>query len=207
MLWKVWQLVAVAFAICALVFIEILDWHGRFDVIEKRWPTLWAAMNNRAARLLLIVIAIAFLSKDFHDAMAVGAPPVARLPPPPSSSDYFLGGQQEMRQTAAGSEQLKITALFRGYSRETNNLRRAEWLVLSNKIVTPVTLLMSCNRELASAKLSSEASRVAFTGETKISATQWELSMSAPVWGPTAPLSAVAEYSGEEEIYCTFTSR
>src|ERR1035437_4023520 len=124
MLWKVWQLVAVAFAICPLVFIEILDWHGRFDVIEKRWPTLWAAMNNRAARLLLIVIAIAFLSKDFHDAIAVRAPPVARLPPPPVPQ-IISGGQQEMRQTAAGSEQLKITALFRGYSRETNNLRRA----------------------------------------------------------------------------------
>src|ERR1017187_811408 len=93
MLWKVWQLVAVAFAICALVFIEILDWHGRFDVIEKRWPTLWAAMNNRAARLLLIVIAIAFLSKDFHDAMAVGAPPVARLLPP-QFLRLFLGGSK-----------------------------------------------------------------------------------------------------------------
>jgi hypothetical protein len=48
------------YLVAGLIFIlvELLDWKGRFEVIEKNWPKVWSAMNNRPMRLVLIVLLV-----------------------------------------------------------------------------------------------------------------------------------------------------
>ena len=77
------QLLAAAILLLLLGAVEALDWVGRLDLIQARWPGLWKLLNNRPARLLLLVIAIAFLSRDFGNAAAIGGPPVLSLQQPP----------------------------------------------------------------------------------------------------------------------------
>jgi hypothetical protein len=44
-----------------VVLVEGLDWIGRAEIIEKRWPRMWGVMNKRPTRLILILVAIGLL--------------------------------------------------------------------------------------------------------------------------------------------------
>lgn len=51
-----WHLlwIAVLFVLAVLLgAAEFLDWIGRFEFIESRWPRAWAEINNRPMRLIL----------------------------------------------------------------------------------------------------------------------------------------------------------
>ena len=80
------HLIAAAAVIVFVGFIEFLDWHGRAEIIQQKYPRLWNAMNNRVARLVLLVVAIVLLTKDFRDAIATAPAPVVvfKAPPPPT---------------------------------------------------------------------------------------------------------------------------
>jgi hypothetical protein len=59
--------VLVVFLAVIFGIAEILDWIGRFELIERKWPKVWAAVNNRVARLILYVFLIVLVSKDISD--------------------------------------------------------------------------------------------------------------------------------------------
>jgi hypothetical protein len=63
----------------AFVLVELLDWKGRFEVIEKNWPKVWSAMNNRPMRLVLIVLFFGFVLKDALERFHQGDPPVLKV--------------------------------------------------------------------------------------------------------------------------------
>lgn len=76
-------LFVVAIVIVAyLILVESTDWIGRAEIIEKRTPRLWAAMNNRATRLVLIVIALAMIARVM-ETINNGAEPVHVIFQPP----------------------------------------------------------------------------------------------------------------------------
>ena len=95
MLLKVAQLVAVGIGVLLLVFIELLDWQGRMEIIKKRWPSLWKVINNRPVRLLLLVLAIAFLVRDFKDAIAAAPAPQVRVVVPQPTISFNSGNSDK----------------------------------------------------------------------------------------------------------------
>src|SRR5438552_1699110 len=64
-----------------LLFMEYIDWHGRAEIIEKRNPRLWLAMNNRPARLVMLIAIAALLGADVKEKI-VEEPPTARFGAP-----------------------------------------------------------------------------------------------------------------------------
>jgi hypothetical protein len=79
MAFTVIQLVSVAVLVVVLVGVEILDWTSRFEIVERKWPKAWRAMNNRPMRLILLVACFVFLLKDFRDAAAISPPPTITI--------------------------------------------------------------------------------------------------------------------------------
>jgi hypothetical protein len=76
-------LIAVAIALIAYAVItEATDWIGRAEIIEKRWPKLWRAMNNRPMRLILIIVALVMVAHVIQDLRAGETAPVVVLKPP-----------------------------------------------------------------------------------------------------------------------------
>jgi hypothetical protein len=64
---------------------EVLDWIGRCEIIEKRWPKLWKAINNRPMRLIAYIVLIIFLIKDIQlqTDKPIAPPLVVTFAPPP----------------------------------------------------------------------------------------------------------------------------
>jgi hypothetical protein len=81
MLWRLIQLLSIGLAVVLLVLVEVLDWKGRMELIEQNWPGAWKVLNSRPARLLLLVLAVGFLARDFKDAVEVGPVPVVTIVP------------------------------------------------------------------------------------------------------------------------------
>ncbi len=69
------QLLPWLIVIVYVVFCEVLDTKSRMETIQKDWPRLWRLINNRPARLVLLMVAIGLLARDFHDATR-GAPAI-----------------------------------------------------------------------------------------------------------------------------------
>src|SRR5258708_5112622 len=83
------NLLLLATAVVIFVYVAITestDWIGRAEVIEKRWPSLWSAMNNRPARLVFSVVGIGMLARLTQDfRTGCEAPPaIFRAPPVPT---------------------------------------------------------------------------------------------------------------------------
>jgi hypothetical protein len=73
--------IAIGLVLYALLT-EGLDWIGRAEIIEHRWPLLWGAMNNRPMRLILIVVAIGMLARVVGDFRAGAEPPEVKFQAP-----------------------------------------------------------------------------------------------------------------------------
>lgn len=76
------QLVIFAVLLLFAAFLEYLDWHGRADVLKDKHPRVWAMVNSRPARLVVLVASLSFLTKDFRDAVSIAPPPVFRVAAP-----------------------------------------------------------------------------------------------------------------------------
>jgi hypothetical protein len=85
MLVSIYQLIVACIVFGFLAFQEYLDWYGRADVLKTKHPKLWALMDKRRTRLILLVVVLVFLVKDFHDAVAIAPAPIVRTTPPPAS--------------------------------------------------------------------------------------------------------------------------
>lgn len=62
-----------------LIATEFLDTIGRMEIIERKWPKLWAAMSNRPMRLVLLVLLVALLAKDVAERSQQTAPPILNV--------------------------------------------------------------------------------------------------------------------------------
>lgn len=65
-----------------VILTEGTDWIGRAEIIEQRWPRLWAIMSNRPMRLVLIAVAIGMLTQVSREFENGEDPPQARFAPP-----------------------------------------------------------------------------------------------------------------------------
>lgn len=75
-------LVAIVLGIF-FVLVEILDWIGRLEIIEQRWPKIFTVLNSRFARLAAILILIVLIAHDIEQRAAIPEPPrVTFLPAP-----------------------------------------------------------------------------------------------------------------------------
>jgi hypothetical protein len=61
---------------------EGLDWIGRAEIIEKRWPILWGAMNDRPMRLVLLIVAIVMLAHVIGELRMGAVAPIATFAAP-----------------------------------------------------------------------------------------------------------------------------
>lgn len=61
----------------------VLDMVGRAETIQKRWPRVWNAATSRPLILLLLVVSLFLLDRDFKDAMATAPAPQMKIPTPP----------------------------------------------------------------------------------------------------------------------------
>jgi hypothetical protein len=84
-------LVLFALGFIYVVLCEILDWHGRLEIIQKRWPWVWRLINDRPARLVFMIILAGLLITDIKkDIPPIVAPPVISFAPPaaPRIAEY-----------------------------------------------------------------------------------------------------------------------
>jgi hypothetical protein len=76
-----------------LIATEFLDTIGRLEIIEHRWPRLWAAMSNRPMRLILLVLLIGLVAKDIAERLEQKTPPPLRVtvqPPAPPTIQMVM---------------------------------------------------------------------------------------------------------------------
>ena len=55
----------VIFLVAYVVVTEFLDWTGRCEIIQKRWPKAGIMLGSRAFRVILILVAIGLLARLF----------------------------------------------------------------------------------------------------------------------------------------------
>jgi hypothetical protein len=133
------SLLLVVTAIALVVYTlltEGLDWIGRAEIIEKRWPVLWGAMNNRPTRLVLLVIALAMLANVAKDLRAGADPPLVifaapKVPP--------IDTNLKIIQVAAPSAPLIVNS--HEVTSDKANVIKTEFIfVPSRKVPAPVEI-------------------------------------------------------------------
>jgi hypothetical protein len=73
---KIIQWFPLAILAILVAAIEFLDWYGRLEIIKRKWPRGWRAMNNRPMRLVLLIACFGLLVRDFRDIVATAPPGV-----------------------------------------------------------------------------------------------------------------------------------
>ena len=146
---KVIQLIVIGAGVAFAIFIEILDWQGRAEVMEEKFPRLWRVLNARPARLVLLVVLVGFLAKDFHDASA-SIPPVKEqcwvknyaAPALPGwgiaaifcnttiKTPYTVELDYDQPITAAGPFAFPVGSEFTKYSESNEGTKISAWLDL-----------------------------------------------------------------------------
>jgi hypothetical protein len=106
-------------------------------------------------------------------------------------------------------ESLKIIPFYLGLIESSQNTSVAPYahsfLLLTNRTITPVTMVVTCNPGLVSAGggILGAGSSLLGGGGGRRAANQWEFLISAPAWAPTNPM-IVSVYSADKEITCSF---
>jgi len=115
-------LAAMLIIIAAIML--ILDMVGSADIIRSRYPRAWVAVTSRPTILLLLLIAITLLDRNYKDAMAVGPPPSVKIyapsppllairePEPPHPSAQKSG--KSVAQNQSGKENVQTGSITQG---------------------------------------------------------------------------------------------
>jgi hypothetical protein len=74
-----WAVIVGALYVLYSIAVDALDWIGRAELIESRWPRLWSAMHSRPMRLLSTVIVIGLLIANLKE---IPEPPSVAFPSP-----------------------------------------------------------------------------------------------------------------------------
>jgi hypothetical protein len=105
-------------------------------------------------------------------------------------------------------EQLKVTPVFFDSDNSNAAKRTVRWILLVNRVVTPVNMVVACNAIIQSVSISPIGAKVSLqSGSSRLGPTTWQSEIDSPVWGPTAPFLATVLYRGSEEIVCSFNPR
>jgi hypothetical protein len=79
-----------------LIVSAFLDWIGRVEIIERKFPKIWGVLTNKATRLLLLLFVLGLLAEDVHERLHEKEPPplvfVSPAIPPPIIQNVI--GQQ-----------------------------------------------------------------------------------------------------------------
>ena len=104
-------------------------------------------------------------------------------------------------------EALKITPVF--FDNDTSNavVWKSRWILLTNKTVTPVSMVVSCNAVLDSVDVSPIGGTMMGSAGNKLGPSAWGSNIQSPAWAPTAPLLARVSHRGRDSIVCSFNLR
>lgn len=104
----------------------------------------------------------------------------------------------------------KITPVFLDQDFETLATRKMRWLVVTNKVITPVHVVANCTQGVTymnSADLSilgGGSTGIQMGNENgRLSSSQWELKEPGS-WSPESPLLVTIKYIGQQSVVCGF---
>jgi len=123
MFWRLLQLLPWAVAALYVIVCEFMDTKGRLETIEAKWPRIWKLLNNRAARLVLLIVAIGFLAHDYRDAVAIAPSPRPLFPAPvtpqiveePSPPIVIIQPSQDVDRHLTDVQQMQLTKMLAKY--------------------------------------------------------------------------------------------
>jgi hypothetical protein len=107
-------------------------------------------------------------------------------------------------------ERLKTKALPVGWIHGTENPNKARytgsWIVITNRIVTPVLMMVTCDKPVVDAfgGVMGSTFQTSGAGRGKISDNKVEIGVGSPAWTPSDPL-LVTVRANETGINCEFT--
>jgi hypothetical protein len=74
-----WTIVALYLLLC-----ELMDTKARLSQLEEDWPSAAKLVNNRAMRLVLLIVCLGFLGKNVGNSLAISPPPSVTIKAPPA---------------------------------------------------------------------------------------------------------------------------
>jgi hypothetical protein len=141
---------------------EVLDWIGRLEIIEKRWPRIWAAINNRPLRLIFYLFFIVALGEDAAERIkeAHEVPPLVVTFVAPKSPDVTFVQPEPPKETGRPPKQSEPPppqAIFSYLAiNQTDKVStrpdakyQIELNVTSTKVLPSATIRVSCNAPIA----------------------------------------------------------
>src|SRR5437016_13957001 len=125
--------------VLALLFgtAEILDWVGRLEIIERRWPRVYAAVSNRVARLVALVFLIALTGHDIEKRTEVPEPPKVTIAAP--LVPQFSATTKVVTRTLPAPEAEKTCWLSHHFGLPNSTVKGA---------VTTTAVILSCNYKI-----------------------------------------------------------
>lgn len=106
-------------------------------------------------------------------------------------------------------EEQKTTPNFFDNNNSTNvAIRTARWILLTNEALTPVRMVIQCDKYLESASAHPIGGGAMMgSGSSRLARNAWENNIQSPAWTPAQPFIATVSYRGDEQIVCSFVAR
>jgi hypothetical protein len=104
-------------------------------------------------------------------------------------------------------EEFKMTPVFFDEDYSNAVIRKARWILITNKLVTPVRMLIQCDKYLESAYSGPVSGASMGSGGNRLAPNVWSSEIQSPAWTPTLPFLATVSYRGGGDIVCSFTPR
>jgi hypothetical protein len=109
---------------------------------------------------------------------------------------------QAMKLLTPQPFQLNVLLLDNEFT-ETS-LRRTRWIIVTNKIVTPVLMQVSCNRDIERTYVWIIGSGIRGGGEDRVTPRVFSINIVTPAWSPATPMLVSVWSKGDENIACIF---
>jgi hypothetical protein len=129
-IWNYLWIVVIALLAVITVAAEILDWIGRCEIIQNRFPRVWSAMNNRFLRVVALLFMITFVGKDISDRAKEPPVPalVVNIAPPPAPIIQMIqppsppgNGSKRIVQTGNNNQANPVTVNGKQTTNGTNS--------------------------------------------------------------------------------------
>ncbi|HEU5458776.1 MAG TPA: hypothetical protein VFU68_09180, partial [Terracidiphilus sp.] len=104
-------------------------------------------------------------------------------------------------------EPLKVVPLLLEPGNGGMEMQHVEFLLLTNRVITPINLVVSCQDRIADLNASIVGSGVTAGGSSRISKNQFQVNISSPAWGPEAPMIISMSFIGYSDNPCSFNER
>ena len=104
-------------------------------------------------------------------------------------------------------EPFKIVPLLLEPASGCIEMQHIKWLLLTNKTVTPVNLVVACQKRFVSASASIVGSEILGGGASKVTDTEYQVNISTPAWSPESPMLFDMSFIGDQNNSCRFYER